>query len=71
MSAYPPRLQLTWRWTECSCHVCIRSGWHDVDSIHDSNGFEAGSEHELQLAVSFINDRAKKEDLSERLHMIW
>ncbi|KAN0092724.1 hypothetical protein V8E55_003508 [Tylopilus felleus] len=39
--------------------------------FHDSRGFEAGSEDELHKVQSFIDERAKEEDLEAGLHSIW
>ncbi|KIM66014.1 hypothetical protein SCLCIDRAFT_111659 [Scleroderma citrinum Foug A] len=39
--------------------------------FHDSRGFEAGSESELKLMKSFIEDRASTTILERRIHAIW
>ncbi|KAF8551851.1 hypothetical protein OG21DRAFT_1417201 [Imleria badia] len=39
--------------------------------FHDSRGFEAGSEDELQKVQAFIEERAKDKELINRLHAIW
>ena len=60
----------------------LQRGEHDIEHeisfrsndrfvFHDSRGFEAGSEDELHQVQSFIEERAKAERLSKRLHAIW
>ncbi|PPQ73878.1 hypothetical protein CVT26_011741 [Gymnopilus dilepis] len=39
--------------------------------FHDSPGFEAGGEEELNAVQRFIADRAKAYDVNEQLHAIW
>ncbi|KDQ09338.1 hypothetical protein BOTBODRAFT_88998, partial [Botryobasidium botryosum FD-172 SS1] len=39
--------------------------------FHDSQGFEAGSDEELQAVMTFIKDRAGGKSLGEQLHAIW
>jgi hypothetical protein len=39
--------------------------------FHDSRGFEAGSEDELQIVKSFIEGRAKMTSMEDQLHAIW
>ncbi|KAN0078029.1 hypothetical protein V8E55_010086 [Tylopilus felleus] len=39
--------------------------------FHDSRGFEAGSEDELRMVQSFIEERANKQDPGDHLHSIW
>ncbi|KIJ57411.1 hypothetical protein M422DRAFT_73115 [Sphaerobolus stellatus SS14] len=57
-------------------------GMHDIQNqlifksnpqfiFHDSRGFESGSKAEIQTVRSFIDERARRSTLSERLHAIW
>ncbi|KAF8514000.1 era-like GTP-binding protein [Hysterangium stoloniferum] len=39
--------------------------------FHDSCGFEAGGTGELEKVKDFIENRAKSEQLKDRLHVIW
>ncbi|KAG1893807.1 uncharacterized protein F5891DRAFT_985534 [Suillus fuscotomentosus] len=39
--------------------------------IHDSCGFEAGSEEEFENMQNFISERARATKLEERIHAIW
>lgn len=60
----------------------FQRGEHDIEHeisfasnvrfvFHDSRGFEAGSEDELQKVQSFIEQRARERKLGNRLHAIW
>ncbi|KAF8551834.1 GTP-binding protein [Imleria badia] len=60
----------------------VERGEHDIEHeisfksnnrfvFHDSRGFEAGSEDELQKVHSFIEEHAKDKKLPNRLHAIW
>ncbi|KIV98906.1 hypothetical protein, variant [Verruconis gallopava] len=57
-------------------------GVHDIDKafespnhpgllIHDSRGWQAGSDHELDLIAKFLRHRAFQKDPAESLHVIW
>lgn len=57
-------------------------GVHDIDKafespnhpgllIHDSRGWQAGSDHELDLIGKFLRHRAFQKDPAESLHVIW
>lgn len=39
--------------------------------FHDSRGFEAGNTMELKLVKQFLDERALKFKLKERVHAIW
>jgi len=39
--------------------------------FHDSPGFEAGGEQELQDVLSFIQEKAKANDVKDQIHAIW
>jgi len=39
--------------------------------FHDSPGFEAGGEQELQDVLSFIQDKAKANEVKDQIHAIW
>ncbi|KAF8552618.1 hypothetical protein OG21DRAFT_1415761, partial [Imleria badia] len=44
---------------------------YDGYVFHDSCGFEAGNERELQVVQDFVRKKAKAPLLKERLHTIW
>lgn len=57
-------------------------GQHDINTafespnhpgllIHDSRGWQAGSDHELDLIAKFLRHRAFQKDPAESLHVIW
>ena len=57
-------------------------GIHDVNEeivftgrpdliVHDSRGFEAGAEAELQTMREFLERKSASSDVRERLHIIW
>ncbi|KAN0088849.1 hypothetical protein V8E55_005906 [Tylopilus felleus] len=63
-----------WQGNECGEHniqheISFRS--NDRFVFHDSRGFEAGSEDELHMLQSFIEERANKQAPGEHLHSIW
>ncbi|KAH8822437.1 hypothetical protein DL96DRAFT_351282 [Flagelloscypha sp. PMI_526] len=39
--------------------------------IHDSKGYEAGDTSIFDELVTFIDDRVKRIELSEKIHMVW
>jgi len=39
--------------------------------FHDSPGFEAGGEQELQEVLSFIQEKAKVNGVKDQIHAIW
>ena len=39
--------------------------------FHDSRGFEAGNEEELEIVQNFVCRRSQERRLEERLHAIW
>jgi len=39
--------------------------------FHDSPGFEAGGEQELQDVLSFIQERGKVNEVKDQIHAIW
>ncbi|KAN0109800.1 hypothetical protein V8E52_008906 [Russula decolorans] len=39
--------------------------------FHDSRGFEAGGADELKKVKDFIENRAKSEQLKDKVHVIW
>jgi len=39
--------------------------------IHDSRGWQAGSDHELDLIAQFLRHRAFQKEAAEALHVIW
>jgi hypothetical protein len=44
---------------------------HDGYIFHDSRGFEAGSEEELQIVQDFVGRKSREDRLKDRLHAIW
>lgn len=44
---------------------------HDGYVFHDSCGLENGSTKELETLQKFVRERAEKNKLKERLHVIW
>ncbi|KIW96675.1 uncharacterized protein Z519_02066 [Cladophialophora bantiana CBS 173.52] len=59
-----------------------RQGSHDINvafespnnpglMIHDSRGWQAGSDKELELIAKFLRHRAFQKDPAEALHVIW
>jgi hypothetical protein len=59
-----------------------KQGVHDIDKafespnhpgllIHDSRGWQAGSDHELDLIGKFLRHRAFQKNPAESLHVIW
>ena len=39
--------------------------------FHDSPGFEAGGEQELQDVLSFLQEKAKAKEVKDQIHAIW
>ena len=39
--------------------------------FHDSPGFEAGGDQELQEVLSFLQEKAKVTDVKDQIHAIW
>ena len=39
--------------------------------FHDSPGFEAGDEKQLQDVLAFIEEKAKSTEVQDQLHAIW
>jgi hypothetical protein len=44
---------------------------HDGYIFHDSRGFEAGGEEELQIVQDFVRRKSREGRLEDRLHAIW
>lgn len=64
----------------CTNHA--QRGYHNIEDelifqsnrgfvFHDSRGFEAGSENEMEVVKSFVTDRATTIHLEKRIHAIW
>ena len=62
--------------------AAVQRGEHDIEHqisfasndrfvFHDSRGFEASSEDELRKVQSFVEERGKEVDLTQRLPAIW
>lgn len=52
-------------------NVAFESPKHPGLLIHDSRGWQAGSDAELDLIAKFLRHRAYQEDPAEALHVIW
>jgi hypothetical protein len=39
--------------------------------FHDSPGFEAGGDKELQDVLSFLQEKAKAKEVKDQIHAIW
>ncbi|KAM5355019.1 hypothetical protein ACJ41O_001665 [Fusarium nematophilum] len=52
-------------------NVAFESPRHPGLLIHDSRGWQAGSDAELDLIAKFLRHRAFQEDPAEALHVIW
>ncbi|KAF5022643.1 hypothetical protein F66182_5319 [Fusarium sp. NRRL 66182] len=52
-------------------NVAFESPKHPGLLIHDSRGWQAGSDAELDLIAKFLRHRAFQEDPAEALHVIW
>ena len=57
-------------------------GLHDIEKeiefegnskiiAHDSEGFEAGKQNEVEVVRKFIDKRSKEKDINQRLHLVW
>ena len=44
---------------------------HDGYIFHDSRGFEAGDEKELEIVQNFVRQKSGEKRLASRLHAIW
>jgi hypothetical protein len=44
---------------------------HDGYVFHDSRGFEAGDDRELEIVQQFVRRRSQERSLNNRLHAIW
>lgn len=44
---------------------------NDKMVAHDSEGFEAGRDNEVEVVKNFIEKRSKMEDINDRLHVVW
>jgi predicted GTPase len=59
-----------------------QQGVHDINQafespnhpgllVHDSRGWQAGSDKELELIAKFLRHRAFQKDAAQALHVIW
>jgi len=39
--------------------------------FHDSPGFEAGGEKELEAVMDFIQQKSKAQEVDDQVHVIW
>jgi hypothetical protein len=44
---------------------------HDGYIFHDSRGFEAGGDEELQIVQDFVRRKSREDRLENKLHAIW
>jgi hypothetical protein len=44
---------------------------HDGYVFHDSRGFEAGDNRELEIVHEFVRRRSQERSLNNKLHAIW
>jgi hypothetical protein len=62
--------------------LLLQRGEHNIDLelsfsshngyvFHDSRGFEAGDDRELQIVQEFVRRRSQEKSLNDRLHAIW
>ena len=61
--------------------IIVQRGNHDIEHqitfpgsnfiFHDSEGFEAGGESEVDKVEMFIQKRMKRDKLQDQLHAIW
>lgn len=69
-------------WLQTEESNTYKQGEHDINTafespnhpgllIHDSRGWQAGSDHELDLIAQFLRHRAFQKDPAEALHVIW
>ena len=60
----------------------LKKGIHDIEKAiefegpskiiaHDSEGFEAANEAEVDVVRKFINGRSQVEDINQKLHLVW
>ncbi|KAF5365800.1 hypothetical protein D9757_012661 [Collybiopsis confluens] len=49
----------------------ITSEQNPLFILHDSEGFQTGETHHFETVKKFIDDRAKKPELKDKLHAIW
>ena len=49
--------------------LCFSS--HNGYVFHDSRGFEAGDDRELEIVQDFVRFRSQEGSLNDRLHAIW
>ncbi|KAG2115646.1 hypothetical protein BD769DRAFT_1752344 [Suillus cothurnatus] len=50
---------------------CILDGCNPGFVFHDSHGFEAGGQFEVNKVKAFISRHSKEKHLSDRIHVIW
>jgi hypothetical protein len=62
--------------------ICLQRGMHNIDDeivftdhdgyiFHDSRGFEAGDNDELNIVQDFVRRKSGKKLLEDKLHAIW
>ncbi|KAL4076517.1 hypothetical protein V8B97DRAFT_1866918 [Scleroderma yunnanense] len=67
---------------DINCTNHSQRGYHNIEAelifksnrafiFHDSRGFEAGSEDEMEVVRNFVADRATTIKLEKRIHAIW
>jgi len=61
---------------------CLQRGTHNIEKeiefegnskiiAHDSEGFEAGKQAEVDVVWKFINSRSRSKDINQKLHLVW
>jgi hypothetical protein len=56
---------------EHDINIAFESTNHPGLLIHDSRGWQAGSDKELDLIAKFLRHRAYQKNPAEALHVIW
>ena len=62
--------------------MIVQRGIHNIEEeiefegngkivAHDSEGFEAGKQNEVDVVRNFIDRRSKEKDINQRLHLVW
>ena len=60
----------------------MKRGTHDIEKeiefegnskiiAHDSEGFEAGKQAEVDVVWKFIDSRSQAKDINQKLHLVW
>ena len=60
----------------------LKRGTHNIEKeiefegnnkiiAHDSEGFEAGKQAEVDVVWKFIDSRSRAKDINQKLHLVW